>query len=121
MSNLDLWDNLDVDGLEKTRLVLCGVGRIGKVHYLDLITFPHVQLVAIVDPILKTAQAMASQVGCKAYATIDEALEDPTVRLEWNGFFCVYPCCHLWLMMSLPLFQSHLFPFFSPHYNSLTV
>jgi myo-inositol 2-dehydrogenase/D-chiro-inositol 1-dehydrogenase len=60
---------------------LVGSGRIGQVHAQNVIANTRLQLKYVVDVDEKSASTWASRVaGCKALKTIDEALQDPSVK-----------------------------------------
>jgi myo-inositol 2-dehydrogenase/D-chiro-inositol 1-dehydrogenase len=60
---------------------LVGSGRIGKVHFANIVANPRLQLKYVVDVDLKVAQDFASKVpNCKAVPKLEEALKDPIVK-----------------------------------------
>jgi len=60
----------------KVRLVLCGLGRIGSVHFENILNNRKFQLVGIVEFIEKSRLEAAAKAGCSAYPTLDDALKD---------------------------------------------
>jgi len=58
-----------------TRLAICGVGNIGKVHVENLLSLRGCQIAGLFD----TNPAQAECFGLHAYASFDELLNDPAV------------------------------------------
>lgn len=59
------------------RVGVAGLGRIGKIHFDNLLhQVPGAQLVAAMDPV-EEARALAEEQGCACYATFEELLEHP--------------------------------------------
>eukprot|EP01122_Echinamoeba_exundans_P018033 TRINITY_DN9957_c1_g1_i1.p1 TRINITY_DN9957_c1_g1~~TRINITY_DN9957_c1_g1_i1.p1 ORF type:complete len:346 (+),score=109.82 TRINITY_DN9957_c1_g1_i1:352-1389(+) len=64
---------------KRVRLALCGGGRIGTVHFNDLLTMSNqVQIAAIVEPVAARAKEMGDIAGCPHYATVDELFASTT-------------------------------------------
>jgi len=63
----------------KIRLVLCGVGRIGQIHFIDMLTMLDVEIVAIVDAVPGAAKKLADQIGTKSFASLQELFDDGSV------------------------------------------
>eukprot|EP01119_Soliformovum_irregulare_P008901 TRINITY_DN21_c0_g1_i1.p1 TRINITY_DN21_c0_g1~~TRINITY_DN21_c0_g1_i1.p1 ORF type:complete len:336 (-),score=96.98 TRINITY_DN21_c0_g1_i1:62-1069(-) len=62
-------------------VALIGGGRIGKVHYANIVANQRLKLLWVVDVDLKAAETCASKVaGCKFSATIDEVVKDENVK-----------------------------------------
>jgi len=69
--------------VDKVHIALCGLGRIGQVHYETLVTHPNVHLCAIVDVDFERAQAKALQTSsCKAYRTLADLLADHQTQVH---------------------------------------
>eukprot|EP01126_Amoeba_proteus_P053514 TRINITY_DN6523_c0_g2_i4.p1 TRINITY_DN6523_c0_g2~~TRINITY_DN6523_c0_g2_i4.p1 ORF type:complete len:336 (+),score=50.25 TRINITY_DN6523_c0_g2_i4:165-1172(+) len=56
-------------------IVLFGAGRIGNVHFNNLMANRRIKLVAVVDTFLERAVEMASIAGCHAYSSFQEVVE----------------------------------------------
>jgi len=64
-------------------IALCGLGRIGQVHYENLVTHPNVHLCAFVDVDFDRAQAKAAiPASCKAYRSLTDLLADKQTRVD---------------------------------------
>lgn len=55
--------------MNKTRLAVIGTGHLGKIHARLAKSHEHASLVAVVDPIVESRQAVASQLEIAAYAS----------------------------------------------------
>ena len=59
---------------------LIGVGRMGRDHAKHIDNSPYATLHSVVDPQLWAAEEVASCYGAKAFATAEEALQDPELE-----------------------------------------
>jgi len=66
---------------QKVNLAICGLGRMGEIHFKNLFAHLHVNIVAIADFIVEKAQLIASTVGphCKAYDSLENLLKDDQI------------------------------------------
>jgi myo-inositol 2-dehydrogenase/D-chiro-inositol 1-dehydrogenase len=73
-------------------IAICGLGRIGDVHFRSLNSNPHVNLVAVADAIVSKAQQAAVLVGphCKAYDSLAKLLKDDE-NLKLHGVVICTP------------------------------
>jgi len=77
---------------QKVNIALCGLGRIGEVHFKSLITNFHVNFVAVADTIFDKAKQMAAIVGphCRPYDSLTSLLKDDSI-LKVDGVVICTP------------------------------
>jgi myo-inositol 2-dehydrogenase/D-chiro-inositol 1-dehydrogenase len=61
---------------KRARLVLVGTGRIGTVHMNNIFSLTRAVMVGVCEVLGDRKVEYANKIGCKGYATINEALED---------------------------------------------
>ena len=62
------------------RVVLIGAGRVAERHAESYAANPEAQVVAVVDPLLERAEALAARVGATAHATFEDVLASGTIE-----------------------------------------
>jgi len=77
--------------MTQARVGLIGAGLIANRHLGNLLEFPDVDVVAVADPTLERAEALAGRCGASAYSTHDEMIA--AERLD-AVYICVPPFAH---------------------------
>jgi len=63
-------------------IALCGLGRIGEVHFQTLVSHPNVRISAYVDVFFDRALAKAKETNSKAYKTLAELMADKSTAVD---------------------------------------
>jgi predicted dehydrogenase len=66
------------------RVGLVGCGNIAGPYARDLVTHPEIELAGVADLLPERAGALAAQVGCRAYPTVEALLADERIDLAVN-------------------------------------
>lgn len=62
--------------MKKIRIALCGSGRIGRVHAVNIAADARLDFAWVTDPMIASAREVAGLVGATATASMDEVLTD---------------------------------------------
>lgn len=91
---------------EQVRVGFIGAGGIASRHFADLLNFEDVTIVALADPMVERAGALAERSGGRAYAHYQDMLEQETLDAI---YICVPPFAHGELEQAV---IDHQLPFF---------
>ena len=67
--------------MERIATALVGCGKVGDTHAQALASLPESRLVAVCDPSLARAEAIAGRYGCKAYSDVEEMLAGGEIQM----------------------------------------
>ena len=77
--------------MTRTRIGFIGAGIIAARHAGDLLTFDDTQVVAVADPLLERAEALAARCDAQPYADMEQMLDRETLD---GVYICVPPYAH---------------------------
>src|SRR5688572_8406157 len=82
---------VEEQGMHRTRIGIVGAGFIASRHAGNLAGFDDAAVVAVADPVIERARALAETCGAVAYADLDQMLD---VAQADALFICVPPFAH---------------------------